>query len=126
MIPFQWITLPIVVGLLLWELLDRRRRTASIGFWLIRCLVWIAVGAAIAVPDLTQRIADAIGIKRGADVVFYSFVLLFLVTSFYFYWQKVLLQRQITQLVRHIAIREARYGSVKETIPPTADAGSLA
>jgi small membrane protein len=111
MIPFQWLTLPVVLGLLLWELIDRRRRAASPGFWLLRCLVWIAAAVAIYSPDLVQDVATAIGIHRGTDAVLYLFVLLFLVTSFYFYWQKVLLQRQITLLVRHLALREARRGA---------------
>jgi hypothetical protein len=108
---FQWITLPVMVGLLAWEVIDRRRRTVSPGFWLIRCLVWIGVGAAIADPTLVQRVATVIGIGRGTDAVVYLFVLLFLATSFYFYWQKVVLQRQITLMVRHIALQEARRGT---------------
>jgi hypothetical protein len=115
---FQWLTLPVVLGLLIRELIDRRRRTASPGFWIIRCLVWIAAGTAIARPQLVQEVATAIGIHRGTDLVLYLFVLLFLVTSFYFYWQKVTLQRQITVLVRHLAIQEARRGGQEERVQP--------
>jgi hypothetical protein len=107
---FQWITLPIVVALLAWELADRRRRAFSTGFWLIRCLVWIAAGATIADPNLLQGVADAMGIHRGTDVVLYVFVLLFVAFSFYFYWQNVVLQRQITLLVRHLAVQAAQRG----------------
>jgi hypothetical protein len=108
---FQWLTLPIVFGLLARELIDRRHRTASFGFWLIRCLVWLAAGTAIFDPGLVQKVATAIGITRGTDLVLYLFALLFLISSFYFYSQKVALQRQITMLVRHIAIREATHGT---------------
>lgn len=107
---FQWLTLPVVAGLLIWELLDRRRRAVSPGFWLLRCLVWFAAGVTIAYPKLVQRAATAIGIGRGTDAVLYLFVLLFVATSFYFYWQKVLLQREITVLVRHLAIRDVHKG----------------
>jgi hypothetical protein len=58
-----------------------------------------------------QQLATAIGIGRGADVVLYLFVLAFLATAFYFYSRTVQLQRQVTQLVRHIAIQEARRGT---------------
>jgi small membrane protein len=117
---FQWLTLPVVFGLLARELIERRRRTASPGFWLTRCLVWVAAGTAIADPALVQWLATAIGITRGTDLVLYLFVLLFLITSFYFYWQKVALQRQITLLVRHIAIREANRGAEQSSVtaPP--------
>jgi hypothetical protein len=107
---FPWLTVPVVIGMLVWELVDRRRRLTSPVFWLIRCLVWIAVGVAIEYPGIVQDVATAIGIGRGADVVLYLFVLLFVASSFYFYWQKVILQRQITLLVRHLAIGEARRG----------------
>jgi len=115
---FQGLTLPVVFGLLAWELIDRRRRTASRGFWLTRCLVWIAAGTTIADPRIVQWVATAIGITRGTDLVLYLFVLLFLVSSFYFYWQKVALQRQITLLVRHLAIREATRGADDPSAPP--------
>jgi hypothetical protein len=54
--------------------------------------------------------ATAVGIGRGADAVLYLFVFAFLVTAFYFYARQVKLQRQVTELVRHIAIHEARRG----------------
>jgi hypothetical protein len=106
---FQWITLP-VLGLLLlkdtYALLFRHpsfRRDR-----LVRVAVWAAAFAAIAVPELTSQVANAIGIQRGADLVLYLFVLAFLGTAFYFYSQNVRLQRQLTDVVRHIAIQEAR------------------
>jgi hypothetical protein len=115
---FQWLTLPVVFGLLARELIDRRRRAAATGFWMIRCLVWIAAGTAIADPDGVQWVATRIGITRGTDLVLYLFVLVFLVTAFYFYSQKVALQRQITVLVRHIAIQEASRGRREENVRP--------
>jgi hypothetical protein len=124
---FQWLTLPVVFGLLLWELIDRRRRALSPGFWLIRCLVWIAAGLAISDPALVQEVATAIGINRGTDLVLYLFVLLFMIGSFYFYWQKVMLQRQITLVVRHIAIQEARRGTNSTNAPgPAPDTNASA
>jgi hypothetical protein len=56
---------------------------------------------------ITVRIAKAIGIERGTDLVFYMFALAFLGTSFYFYSRLIKMQRQITELIRHIAIKEA-------------------
>lgn len=108
--PFQWLTLPFVVAVLLWEVIDRRRWASSPLFWLVRCFVWVAAGVTIADPALVQGLASAVGIGRGADAVLYLFVLSFLATTFYFYSQKVALQRQVTVLVRHLAIREAARG----------------
>jgi hypothetical protein len=113
---FQWLTISILAILLLWEVTARRRRMPSTGIWLLRCTIWIGAALAIAFPGMTQGLASGIGIGRGADVVMYSFVLAFLFTSFYFYARMVNLQRQVTQLVRHLAIQEAQRGS---------DAGNL-
>jgi small membrane protein len=110
---FQWVTLTVLGLLLLVELLPRRRRL-SVSFWLFRCLVWIGLALAIANPNLIQRVASAIGIGRGADVVLYVFVLAFVGTSLYFYSRTVLLRRQITLLTRHVAIQEARRGGAAE------------
>jgi small membrane protein len=79
------------------------------GCW-VRGLVWSAAAVAIACPGLVQGIADALGIGRGTDLVVYFFGLVFLGVSFYFYSRFVRVQRQITQLVRYLAIQEARQG----------------
>jgi hypothetical protein len=39
-----------------------------------------------------------------------------LAASFYFYFRTVLLQRQVTQLTRHLALREPRRGSAASSI----------
>jgi hypothetical protein len=118
---FQIVALSVLGAVLVWEL-AARRRTGSRGFWLFRCLVWAATAAAIADPNLVQRVARLAGIGRGADVVFYLFVLLFLAASFYFYGQKVRLQQQITELVRHLALQEPRRGTdaADQAAPPAA------
>lgn len=106
---FQWITLPILGLLLLrdtYALLARHPRFRKDR--LVRWAVWAAALAAIANPSITSEIAQAIGIQRGADLVLYLFVLAFLGTAFYFYSQYVRLHRQLTDVVRHIAIQEAR------------------
>ena len=109
---FQWITLPVLVlliardaaGLLFGRPSFRRDRV-------VRWLVWVAAFLAILNPDLTSQVANAIGINRGTDLVLYVFVLAFLGASFYLYARYTRLHRQLTDVVRHIAIQEARKGS---------------
>jgi hypothetical protein len=112
---FQWLTISVLCVLLLWELKARRRRIPATSIWLLRFAIWLAAGLAIAFPEKTNDIARSIGIGRGADVVMYCFVLAFLFTSFYFYSRMVHLQREVTLLVRHLALREAQRGSEKAT-----------
>lgn len=114
--PFQWIAVPALLLVLLWELAGWLRRPSWRSQRVLRMLIWLAAALAIADPDLTQRLATAVGITRGADLVFYLFVLLFIVVSFYFYARHMRTQRVLTELVRHLAIQEARRGGSSE--PP--------
>jgi hypothetical protein len=75
-------------------------------------LIWLAAAVAITRPDWVQEAAIWLGIGRGADVVLYLFVLAFLATTFLFYARQLRQQQEITQLVRHLALREARRGDL--------------
>jgi hypothetical protein len=113
---FQWITLPVLALLLLRDgvaLFVGRPPFRRDRF--VRWAIWGAAFVAILNPDITVVVANAIGIQRGTDLVLYLFVLAFLGTSFYFYAQNTRLNRQLTDVVRHIAIQEAK----REETPPT-------
>ncbi|MHC4946687.1 MAG: DUF2304 family protein [Planctomycetota bacterium] len=75
-------------------------------------VVWLAVVAAAAVavtwPDLTTRIAREVGIRRGADLVLYCSVVVMTTGFLMLYARLRHLRREITLLVRHVAIIEAR------------------
>lgn len=110
MTPFQIFSI-----LLLSALFAREVVVLFRGAWLfgpkgLRAGVWLSAALAIARPDAVQRLAELAGIDRGADFVFYLFVLAFLGVTFYFYARFVRMQRQMTQLIRHVAIQEAEQG----------------
>ncbi len=107
---FQGIALTFLGILLLWEVYWFLRGWVLRGPWVVRCLVWVGAACAIAFPEVAQDLALALGITRGADLILYVFALGFLGVSFYFYSRFVRLQRQLTEMVRHVAIREARQG----------------
>lgn len=108
MIPFQRFALPVLGILIIVELYRRlSRRDRSLAN-LLRFFLWLAAFVAICWPNMTTAIATTIGIERGADLVLYVFVLSFLATSFYFYSRSVRMERQLTQVVRHLAIEGAR------------------
>jgi hypothetical protein len=107
---FQWITVPLLSLLLVREFIGFFRRSTGRKMRFVRCVVWAGAITAIANPGITQIIAESVGITRGADLVFYLSVLAFLATSFAFYANHVRLQRQLTELVRHLAITEAQKG----------------
>lgn len=58
-------------------------------------------------PDIATRIANLFGIGRGADLLLYLFVIAGLFFAVGISSENKRLQRQITELVRHIAISNA-------------------
>jgi hypothetical protein len=69
--------------------------------------VWSLGAAAIVWPRSTVFVARWLGIGRGADLLLYVSVLLMLVGFFYVYGRFRRLDRQITLLVRRLAIENA-------------------
>jgi hypothetical protein len=79
-------------------------------------LVLLSTGVALAFyPDLSTRIANAVGIGRGTDLLLYVFILfsLFYYAGLASQFKKV--EQQITALTRAIAILNAKPASRKET-----------
>ena len=107
---FQWIALPTLGCLLVVEFVRRFTGRDRGLAWGIRTCMWLAAAAAIYHPNTLTKISKAIGIERGTDLVLYLSVFSFLAVSFYFYARCVRLERQITKLVRHIALNEAQQG----------------
>lgn len=81
----------------------------------VRATVWVVAAVAIAQPLLVQEVAYLLGIGRAADVVLYVFVLAFLWVSFLLYAANLRIQRQLTAIVRHVAIQEAKLGRTDVT-----------
>jgi hypothetical protein len=76
-----------------------RKRVAA--FWMT---VWISAGVAAIWPDTTVVVARFLGIGRGADLILYCSVLLMLVGFFVVYVRFRRLDRQLTLLVRQLAV----------------------
>jgi len=74
---------------------------------LLTALVALLACAATLWPDATTRIARAVGIQRGTDLILYCAVLAMTFGFFLFYLRLRALRRELTAVVRHIAIAEA-------------------
>lgn len=107
---FQWLTIPPLAALLLADVVAFARGRETRGTRAFRALVWTVAALAIAHPEYTSYAARAFGIDRGTDLVLYLFALAFLGASFFFYGRAVSLQHQLTEVVRHLAIRDCRRG----------------
>lgn len=93
-----------------------RKRIAV--FWLA---LWTLGALAIIWPRSTMLIARYLGIGRGADLLLYVSVLLMLVGFFYVYGRFRRLDRDITLLVRRLAIEQVE---LRSSIAPPSPLGS--
>ena len=72
--------------------------------WSTLCL---AAGLAVLWPRITELVADALGIGRGADLILYFAVAIMMAGFWKTYLNLRMLRREVTVLVRHIALLEA-------------------
>ncbi len=104
---FQIIILILIVAMVLAGFVASLRGWASRREILVGLIVCLA-GAVVTVwPDVTVRIARFLGIGRGADLVFYCAVVLMFIGFWMTYIRLRHLRRQMTLLVRRLAIRDA-------------------
>jgi hypothetical protein len=82
-------------------------------------------GVAVVFAERTDSIANWMGVGRGADLIGYLVQVLLLFMALHFYTKFVDVQRQLTQIVRELAIlrseREASPGASRAQAPPHAD-----
>lgn len=112
--PFQWIAVLVAIGLIVVTVVGLTRRLVSRGEAVMLCLLWGAVGVAVVYPKITAIVARALGIGRGADLVSYCSVVLMLVGFTMIYVRLRRLRRELTLLVRELAIRDAHTNAPKE------------
>ncbi len=84
----------------------RQRRIGAIGF-LLWLLLWAAASVTVLFPGGTIAMAHFLGIGRGADLVMYLGLILIFYLLFRVYVRLEKIDREMTQLVRATALREA-------------------
>jgi len=104
---FQLVILPVITVLFARSLLLLIRVRRLSGPSLLGPVIWLMAGLAILNPDFTTEIAKSMGIGRGADLLIYLSALAFLFLAFYVYQRFQRVDSALTELTRHIAIREA-------------------
>lgn len=68
-------------------------------------VLWLGAMTAIAWPDSTVIVAHALGIARGADLVFYLAILTMLIGFFGVFVRMRRLESELTRVVRELALR---------------------
>jgi hypothetical protein len=108
MIPFQYAGILVCLTFTWWNFRRLRRRHRPGWLSLLGMLVGVAGATTIFDPELTTRVARAVGIARGADLLTYLVALAFLGSWFYFYQRIRSLSTAVTALVRELALRNPR------------------
>lgn len=85
----------------------RRRdvRRSEAVFW---GMIWLLVAIVAVVPEGTNRLADLLGIGRGADVVVYGAIVVLAALLFRMSVRMEQLDRAITKVTRALALRDTR------------------
>ena len=101
-----------IAGIALILLLSLMTVAAWVKGWISRrdgaiwTIIFLMAGAAIANPDLTTQIAKKVGIGRGADLMLYCSIIVMMIGFFMIYVRLRRLRREMTLLVRRLAIYE--------------------
>ncbi|MFT3882750.1 MAG: DUF2304 domain-containing protein [Gemmatales bacterium] len=101
---FQILAITGLVLLVIVEWLRVARYRISAGGPLLRSLLWSAAIGFILFPDSLTYVARWLGIGVGANLLLYLLTFAFLAVSFMLYARIVHLRRQMTLLVRHLAL----------------------
>ena len=104
---FQAFALLVIGCLLVVTVVAALRGWATRREGLIWLSVWLAASVAIIWPDVTGAVAKRLGIGRGADLVLYCVAVVMMIGFLMVYVRLRRLRREMTLLVRHLAIRDA-------------------
>ncbi len=81
-----------------------RRGKLTIAFLFLWILFWIAVGVVVMMPQTTNTLAHFVGVGRGVDVIMYVSILVLFYALFRMVVRIEEVEREITKLVRRLAI----------------------
>lgn len=103
---FQLALIIVFAALFLLSLLLSARRWRASREIYLWTLLW-GIGMIVSIePDITTVVARALGIGRGADLVFYCAIVVMMVGFLMVYMRLRRLRRDVTLMVRHIAMLE--------------------
>ena len=91
-------------------LLQVRRNTMTIESALFWIFIWLAVILAVVFPSTLSHLANLTGVGRGVDVIIYLSIIALFYMVYRSYVKMENMEREITKLVREIAIMEREKG----------------
>jgi hypothetical protein len=106
----QWIKLPLVIAavlILVMVFRYRQRVELRAGSRIMALALGVVAVVSIINPDITQALANALGVSRGTDLMLYALIVVFALTTLGLYFRVRETDHHLRQLVRSIAIDEA-------------------
>lgn len=85
-----------------------RDKAISFGECTVWTTLWSLAVVIIVVPELTSRVANVLGVGRGADLVVYASILLLFYVQFRHQVRLERMERNITELTRAQAIAHSQ------------------
>jgi small membrane protein len=95
------------VGLLVWAFRNRARVGLRAGTRIAVIALTALAVASILQPNITQAMADFVGVTRGTDLVFYGVSVAFVINCISTYFRFREQDRRMVEIVRASAIRDA-------------------
>lgn len=122
---FQWALVVVFAVLLIASGRATLRGSINRAAGVMWSLLWIVAMFASIYPNLTSRVARSVGIDRGASLVLYCAAVAGMVGFWMIYIRLRRVRREVTLLVRHIAMLEAdRQSSESASNEPPRSLGS--
>lgn len=110
----QIFLLTLTVIMMIMDIVRHRQRKIGRRAFLLWLFLWTGASVVILFPNSTAVLAHRLGIGRGADLVLYISVVLILYLLFKVYVRMEKVDREITQIVRTLALRQAGLGHGEE------------
>jgi hypothetical protein len=101
---FQIMGLMLLAVLVSASLVNMVRGRGRLSVSILWLSLWCLAAVALVRPDTTIQVARWLGVKRGADLVFYCNVFATLCGFFLIYLRQRKVERQLTLLVREMAM----------------------
>lgn len=100
----QYILLLIIALIVFFIVIRFRSRELSLLPFLFWIVLWIGAGIVVWNPEIPQRIANELGIGRGADLVVYFAMIFVVFVQFRMLVRQERMEKEITKIVREVAL----------------------
>ncbi len=104
MLKYQIFFGSIVVLIIFWNLLLFKNGRIKVRRFIIFISFWLSVLLAVIFPEETNKIARFFNITRGADFFIYLSIMVIFYVLFKIFERIESLERNITEIVRHLAL----------------------